>query len=514
MYELCRELDPTRPVVDNSACTHAWGPNIHVRTDIDDFHFYTNIPDQASAWEAMIEQFNMRPLWTFSGHGDSQRTGHEPLVLSEFGNWGLPLLKNLRAAHGGEDPPWFGIGPWWSSWEGEPGWPAGADERFARLGLDKIWESYDAFAEATQWHQYAAMKFEIEAMRRQPDIAGYVITELADIYWESNGLLDFYRHPKAYHSLFSTINAPDVVVARVGSHALWDDEQLTARLHASRYGHEGWEGARLRWSLAGEAGEWQLPPLARGETVDLGEHTWGPPRVNEAGNMQVHLSVLSAGGARLAANSLDLAVYPSGLRQAGLEATVVVPDQGAEESNPLRRAIEALGYATTERLAGGKVAVAGHATPELLRWVREGGDLLYISRGPGPFFWTQGRGGAYSGGWLTSFSWVRPDVHKRLKVDNPLGLAYRRVMPTRTILGLPVEDPAVQGDILAGMVSGWVGHPAVHTLRFRYGKGRVVMTTFDLHDNLDKDPVAATMFHDLLAHLVSDACRPTLKANY
>ncbi|MEO6457345.1 MAG: hypothetical protein ABIO92_03585, partial [Chloroflexia bacterium] len=123
---------------------------------------------------------------------------------------------------------------------------------------------------------------------------------------------------------------------------------------------------------------------------------------------------------------------------------------------------------------------------------------------------TQARGVAYGGGWITAFSWLRTAVHTRLKVSNPLGLPFMHVMPTLTILGLPVEDKAIQGDILAGMIAGWIRHPAVHTVQFRYGKGRVIMTTFTLEENLHVDPVAAAMFHDLLEHLVSDSCQPML----
>ena len=79
-----------------------------------------------------------------------------------------------------------------------------------------------------------------------------------------------------------------------------------------------------------------------------------------------------------------------------------------------------------------------------LAWVRAGGDLLYLCNGPSPFFWVQPRGGAYSGSSLTSFSWIRPAVHRRLQVANPLGLPFMHIMPHGTILGLPVDDPAVQ----------------------------------------------------------------------
>ena len=42
---------------------------------------------------SFVRQFGRRPLWTYSSHGDSLRRGDEPLVVSEFGNWGLPALS-------------------------------------------------------------------------------------------------------------------------------------------------------------------------------------------------------------------------------------------------------------------------------------------------------------------------------------------------------------------------------------------------------------------------------------
>jgi hypothetical protein len=151
----------------------------------------------------------------------------------------------------------------------------------------------------------------------------------------------------------------------------------------------------------------------------------------------------------------------------------------------------------------------------MLKWVRAGGDMLALANGPGPFFWVQDRNGPYSGNWLTSFSWVSPQVHKRLaRAGNPLGMPFARVIPSRTILGLPLEERAVRGDILSGMISGWVGHPATHTVQFRYGKGRVIMTTFGIEQSVPDDPMAVAMFHDLIDHLCSDACQPVLKANW
>ncbi|MEA2575764.1 MAG: hypothetical protein QOH93_3062, partial [Chloroflexia bacterium] len=414
MYDFCKSLDPTRLVVDNSPCSHPWGPNIHVRSDLDDFHFYGNIPDQAASFGAMMDQFNLRPIWTYSSHGDAKRTGHEPLVLSEFGNWGLPELGPLRKSYG-EDPPWFDLGPWWSGWEGEPGWPDGADERFKRFGLDKIFGEYEEFARATQWHQFAAMKYEIEAMRRQPNVVGYVITELSDIYWESNGLLDFYRNPKVYHDLFNMINAPDVIVPKIKSYNCWDDKQVLARLFASRYSAADWSDPVLRWAVEGGAeGETRIPALQRAETRSLGRLHWQLPRLEHTQNVNIRLSAASGGGNELARNQLSLLVLPSALRTTTIQEPVAVilrddvpgadegevlgrPVEGMEwmptddrmAENPLedevqhvtlRAALRKLGYHIQNEISlDTRLAITNYPTPELLRWVRDGGDLLFAS---------------------------------------------------------------------------------------------------------------------------------------
>ena len=547
MYQRCKALDPTRLVVDNSPCPHPWGPNFHLQSDLDDFHLYANIPDHAVGFAESIEQLSLRPLWTFSNHGDARRTGEEPLILSEFGNWGLPSLRSLQAHYGG-DPPWFDLGPWWSSWDGEAGWPFGLVERFAQLGLGAIWRDYEEFAEATQWHQFAALKFEIETMRRQQALAGYVITEFTDAYWEANGLLDFVRRPKVYHDRFAWVNAADVLIPAVDRYAYWDDQPVVVAFHGAHYSAANWDGARLSWNIGGVHSDDEVPvaDLRRGTARLLGSLSFRLPQVEHAQMVELQFLLRAPDGAILARNSLDLLVLPAAARRphytepvavvltddrpvmttlgtpnpggARVEPEAAIPDMLSTDEasgSSLENSLRDLGYRTTRRLSERtRVAVTNYPTARLLHWVREGGDLLYLSRSPNAFFWFQIRGGAYSGSWMTSFSWLRPEIYRRLKVTNPLTMPFLHIMPGATILGLPVEDPAMQGDFLAGMVSGWVRHPAVHTVQFRYGRGRVIMTTFALEHGLRDHPAATAMFHDLLDHLVSDACRPTLVANY
>jgi beta-galactosidase/beta-glucuronidase len=93
------ELAPIgRLVIDNSACEK----NFHMKSDIEDFHNYYSMPDQADRWEKWTTELAARPDWTFSPHGDGERTGEEPIIVSEFGNWGLALVvfRQLWRARG------------------------------------------------------------------------------------------------------------------------------------------------------------------------------------------------------------------------------------------------------------------------------------------------------------------------------------------------------------------------------------------------------------------------------
>lgn len=546
LYERCKQLDPTRLVVDNSACGATWGRNVHIKSDIDDFHVYTVIPDQAPLWSQTIAQFALRPLWTYSAAGDSERRGDEPLVLSEFGNWGLPSTAALRAYHNGE-PAWFNLGPWWSGWAGEAGYPQGVEERFIQLGLNAIWPDYEALATASQWHQFEAMKFEIEELRRHSTIAGYVITEFTDCYWESNGLLDFARNPKAYHARFAEINAPDVIVPTVITRAFWGGGVATVAITISHYSGRLADGATLSWGLdGGDAhGSLAIPPVAVGAVHAAGRIRFSLPNVQTTSAVRLQFA-LHANASEIARNELTLTVYPQLQRSLATKPLAVVGDPyesaqlpletidpvaasdmsmstvdsgldgGVEQQNPhatsLLGAIRSAGYTTTSQLGSVEnVAVSVVPDADLLDWVREGGRLLFLCEGPSPFYYVHGRSGAYAGNWMTGFSWLRPDVHPSLPVENPLGLAFAGMMPQHVILGLSLEDAAIHGDVLAGMFSGWVGLPAAHTVQFRYGQGRVVMTTFPLRKQAGTRPTATTMLRDLVEYLSSDRCQPTLR---
>ena len=241
LYLWLKSYDPSRLVVDNSPLA----PSFHVQTDLADFHFYAAIPDSREDWDQFVEELAGRAEWLFSPEGDAVITGQEPLLCSEFGNWGLPDPEKLRDAAGAEAW-WFETGHDWS--EGVM-YAHGVRNRFQDWSLDRVFGTFESFVEATQWQQFRALKYQIEAMRRRPQIAGYVITELTDCHWEANGLLDMRSNPRVFHNLFHSINADTVILPTLDRPAYWSGDAVRLSLCVAHGGPNPLEPAALDISL-------------------------------------------------------------------------------------------------------------------------------------------------------------------------------------------------------------------------------------------------------------------------
>ena len=239
-----KAYDPTRLVVDNSPLA----PSFHVESDIADYHFYAAIPDHRDEWDKFVDELSTRASWLYSPYGDAVITGHEPLMCSEFGNWGLPYPKDLRN-QSGEEPWWFETGHDWG--EGVM-YAHGVENRFSDWSMDRVFGDLRRFVTAAQWQQFRALKYQIEAMRRKPNLAGYVITELHDCHWESNGLLDMRRNPRVFHELFPIINSDTVIVPKWQRLSYWSGENISLELAFAHGAGPELENCRLSVCLGDE----------------------------------------------------------------------------------------------------------------------------------------------------------------------------------------------------------------------------------------------------------------------
>jgi Glycosyl hydrolases family 2, sugar binding domain/Glycosyl hydrolases family 2/Glycosyl hydrolases family 2, TIM barrel domain len=511
-YEWLKELDPSRLVVDNSACETTETPNFHVRSDLADFHIYFG-PDNAVRWRNSVSDFARRPAWLWSPHGDAEPRGDEPLIVSEFGVWGLPRLDRMVEHHGSE-PWWFGTGQGYYR-------PSGIRRRFDRYGLDRIWSTIDDLADATQWHQFDSLQFEITEMRRHRSITGYVLTELSDAYWEANGVLDPMRGPKVFHDRFTEINAPDVVAIMPTRRDVWAGDSISGDVFLSSYSEAAASGGTVEWTLetdgaAASSGTLELAAWPRFDVADLGRIEIGTPEVAHPADARLTLTARDDSGRVRAESRMRFAILPRlGSRSASHRIAIEDPlgIWGAAER------IAAIGHGVVSR-AEADVVVTTQLTADLVDHADNGGRVLVLVRSESaippdldlrrrvsahlrrlPHAGWPGQRSPWEGDWVSNFNWVRPGAFPDLPERDVLDLAFEEVAPDHVLLGYDAVKH--RDEVLAGMFVGWVHEPAALAWSFDQGAGSVLLTTFRVAP--ESGPVASTLLRSLIDHL---AARP------
>jgi hypothetical protein len=138
MVARVRELDPTRPVEDNSAGGIV-GAFEHLQTDLNSFHYYgTDI-------DAFREFLDQQAAVTYPGSP-----------------------ANMVGGGVQDGAPWF-------------------NSEFASFSVSSDSTGTDAFCNLFPM---------LNELRRQPKLMGYVLTQLTDLEWELNGLVEYDRSPK------------------------------------------------------------------------------------------------------------------------------------------------------------------------------------------------------------------------------------------------------------------------------------------------------------------------------
>ncbi|HPR97498.1 MAG TPA: hypothetical protein PK466_14300, partial [Thermotogota bacterium] len=175
-----------RLIVDNSACLG----NHHVSSDLNDFHFYHAYPEKEAEWNETVKAFAENSFLPFKAVDDSEKVCRPetlPKIISEFGVWSLsdPVL-------------WQGK---WIDYENM----SYQVRDFMKSTVDGFYNS-SALFKGVQWQAFYALKHQIEEMRIYPEISGFVLTELSDISWEANGILDYSRNDKPFTQYMKMLN--------------------------------------------------------------------------------------------------------------------------------------------------------------------------------------------------------------------------------------------------------------------------------------------------------------------
>ncbi|HID06137.1 MAG TPA: hypothetical protein EYP10_03210, partial [Armatimonadetes bacterium] len=404
MYSLMKRLDPTRLVIDNSPAGRG-----HVISDIEDQHVYRNIPDRASDFENWVRTFAGHPHYTFR-YPDSIRRGFEPLVVSEFGNWGLPDVNRLLEFYGGKEPYWF----FQSAYRG-PIYDGVL--KFWRYHFDSVYGDLSGWARMTQAHQLESLKFEIETMRCYPSIVGYVITQFTDLNAESNGLMDMCRNPKALDDL-RYCQRDTVVLARPTSPAStwWGGKVASFDVYVSHFGtNEPIRNATLRWWVEGTGlrGRVHGINVPAGDAGKVAAISFITPNVRKCSKLRLWMTVLMR-GREIARNYRYFWAFPRAYRQMGKGTVHVWRTRG--RLIRFKAYLMRSGYRVCDELSDDTIVIATHLDLELVKWLRDGGRVLLLAEGTDalgaiqmPLRIASRNEKGWWGDWATSFLWLRRD---------------------------------------------------------------------------------------------------------
>jgi hypothetical protein len=482
-YLYAKSADPTRLIVDNSACIG----NAHVAGDLEDFHYYRAIPDHAQHWDEWVDEFAKRSDWAWYSDFAHERLPDLPLLVSEFGNWGLPDPEAIHEKDA--EPWWFETGFEWS--DGIV-YPHGVSNRFESSGLADLFSSYAEFARHAQEHMARSLHYEISTMRLHASIAGYIVTEFTDVHWECNGLLTMQRQPKyLLDPLFKDINQDNVVVLRPTQWSGHPGETLDITVQTMDVRGPRKDGSVV-WQAGSQAGEMSA---AEGKISFA---------LDKPGVITLYARWLAEDGTQIAVNQINLVCVFS--EPAPVKLHVI-------EDAALGSVLRELGYQVSEgdvsSTAADEIIIASSYTSELEGHLQRGARVLLLADPTSsdnahdnvalPVGYVALRADSvWQGDWANSIAWVKKQGPFAQLPGSPLlEMEWAKLMPDAVLAGLP--SWVQRAHSWAGLTVGWL-HKTVSLLTVMpYGKGRILVTTFKLNATaLATDAIAQALFGGML----------------
>ncbi len=543
LYDSVKELDPTRFVLDNSGGKSLNELNYignHGKTDLHDVHAYPGFP----ALERGGGEIRYPPDTREWAEGI--RFQGKPVLVTEFAP--APYVYDvtkIKELWGGKDPWWFTERPvlayklpdpakYASMWD-----HVGFEARYRRWGLEKVYGDFTRFTELSDWYYFHGLKYMTELIRMNPDITGFVAW-LFDSAPHSVGSVDYFKEKKAYWQEIARLWTQDLVLIDNKRKNFWPGEALRADVHVSHFGNnEPLEGTVEWWledtDVQGDIRNINVAP--GGGVARVGEIMFRMPDAAVTRALRLYAELKDNAGNSISKNYTDVWLYPLAYRQPK------VPTITLYKTNPA--SFEVLGYEIvaagarkpgTPRVAQGfdpsaPVIVTTTLDEPVLKAVREGRTAVLLLADEANYWMGQPNpkvlsvestlarfglklGSKFLGGHSDSFFIKKiPGLFDRIPFENPMQWQFYKVWPKRVLLGLKPEG---QDDMLAGGYGNLIRSvpqdsagerhwlEVTTTLaQFRYGAGRLIVSTFDLLKPALDDPVAAIMLHDLIEYAIS-----------
>ena len=490
-YNFAKEKAAGRLIVDNSACNG----NFHIKTDLNDYHIYWSIPENYKKFKESVNEISNRPEWLFSSFGDAEETGKEPLLISEFGNWGLPRFPKQL--------------PWWFDrkfGDVKPALPAGVTKRFHEYNYNSIFSTFNTLAEESQFAQFRSLKYEIEQIRLSPQIQGYVITEFTDINWESNGLMDMWRNPKIYAKELSDIQQQDIIIPRSEKYNYFGGDTANIKVYFSHYSNTNFDVLNLHWNSSnGFNGELKIPLTEDTDVKEVAEIKI--PIQNLIGNKRIKINFdLSSGSKTIARNYLEIFSY--------LKIKNEINFDVYDPANKMESISKYLsGSRTNNDTVKSNITVTNRLDDSILLKLKSGENILCLTdtttKLPAlfPFKLISRDKDLYDGNWISNFNWMQTDIppFDNFNFGKFLGFESVNCEPKSVLTEIQPEN---FHDVLAGMFVGWLHLNSAFIIQMNVGKGKLLLCTFPVESSIIYDPFTQTLFRTLIKYMNGENFAP------
>ncbi len=526
-----RRLDPTRVIIDESGGSRApWGAHAYLPYSstplpIDDRHIYLRSPMNQADYQRLAD------------YGAEDKL----VFVSEVGYGGLPDLAENVARY---------------RREGNPKTPdyryherllASLESLLDRHQLRELFPDVAALCRATQHLQATGNKMQLEALRLNPRAGGYCEHAFTDGDWVLGaGVLDLWREPKQMFYSAQEVNRPLYLAVRATPQNIYAERGATLRVTAVNDARDT-EG-RLALVLTDPAGHnlWQIdrevqirPGIQR-----LVEETL--PTAKLSGPYTI-TARLSAKGRVQSENTYPVLVLGNSELKSPVAEVSVVDFKDSLAAFFKRHDVACRRFQVGQPIGGPVVVALPDAWNEqdlerfvyLVDYVKRGGVAIWLKppaqvevhgqsiyrdyeqnymlrlsgpprprenrnwlRETGVFPWSL-RSRNAAGTWICVGHYVRRHaIFAGLPTGGLMGQAYQNVAARQTLLGL--EEPAVGGSIswdiqydYRGPTEAWHG---VDLAVIPHGKGKMILSTLLIAENLGQDPVADRLLFNLVEY--------------
>lgn len=337
--------------------------------------------------------------------------------------------------------------------------------------------------------QTLCYKHEIEKTLRTPDYAGFQLLSLNDYSGQGTalvGVLNVFWEEKGYcnSSDFRKFCGPVVPLIRTSKFIYQSDENLTADVELSYYGENSYEVIKPEWILKDEfgavllSGKFEEKAVETGSNIPLGKIDINLSFIEKAKKVNLEIKTGEV------SNDWDFYIYPSNSKIPSAGNVIIAYEWNEDIKNKLLNGKDVL------LMAAGRVEY--------------GKDVIQTLA---PVFWN------------TSWFKMRPPhttgllinpnhpVFRDFPTDNYSDLRWWEIMNKTQVMQL-TDFPKGFTPLIQPIDTWFLNRKLGMLIEAKVGKGRLIISSIDLVENIHKRPVARQLCISILNYMNSNKFRP------